>query len=90
VPAVDASAAVITVGVLAEEPRGEAVPVPAGRWLHHRHLGPLASIGDSYGAMFKHAAHHGLRFGRFKLDVGYRADGGETEHDLHLLLDEEI
>lgn len=77
---------VITVGVLADEPAGEGVTAPAGRWLHHEHRGPLTSIGETYGEMFRLAADSGLRLGTLKLDVGYRADGQETSHDLYLLL----
>jgi hypothetical protein len=79
---------VITVGVLADQPAGDAVPVPGGRWLHHRHEGPLSSIGETYARMFAHAAEQDLRLGRLKLDVGYLADGREDHHDLYLRLDE--
>ncbi|HET8595344.1 MAG TPA: GyrI-like domain-containing protein [Intrasporangium sp.] len=84
---------VITVGVLstvrAREgavPDAEVVVVPAGRWLHHEHRGPLAAIGRTYGEMFTYARTAGLRVTDLKLDVGYRPDGAEDKHDLFLLV----
>jgi hypothetical protein len=77
---------VITVGLLCEDVDGGGVPVPAGRWLHHEHRGPLTTIFETYGEMFTYASNAGLKLGTLKLDVGYRPDGREDKHDLHLLL----
>jgi hypothetical protein len=76
----------ITVGVLATEPTDETTEVPAGRWLHHEHRGPVQDIGATYGAMFQHADENGIALTHLKLDVGYRADGTEATHDLYLQL----
>jgi hypothetical protein len=78
---------VITVGVLTGEPAPGAVVVPGGRWLHHEHRGPVTRIGETYGRMFAYARAIGARVGRFKLDVGYRADGSEDVHDLYVELE---
>jgi hypothetical protein len=77
---------VITVGVLVADGTPGAVAVPAGRWLHHEHRGPLHEIGASYGQMFACAAEAGETLGTLKLDVGYRADGQEPSHDLYVQL----
>jgi predicted transcriptional regulator YdeE len=86
---------VITVGVLSRAPDGkgvardgEGVVVPAGRWLHHEHRGPLAEIGQTYGEMFRNASTAGLRVTDLKLDVGYSVDGSEEKHDLFLFVSE--
>ena len=76
----------ITVGTLEPEPTEETTEVPGGRWLHHQHHGPVEDIGATYGAMFEHAAEQGIALTNLKLDVGYRADGTETTHDLYLQL----
>lgn len=76
----------ITVGVLLPAATDETTEVPAGRWLHHQHHGPVQDIGATYGAMFEHAAEQGIALTNLKLDVGYRADGSETTHDLYLQL----
>jgi hypothetical protein len=76
----------ITVGVLVPEAGSGTTEVPAGRWLHHRHHGPAAGIGTTYGEMFAHAADAGIPLTHLKLDVGYRADGTEGTHDLYLQL----
>jgi hypothetical protein len=76
----------ITVGELLPAATDETTEVPGGRWLHHQHHGPVQDIGATYGAMFDHAAEQGIALTDLKLDVGYRADGTETTHDLYLQL----
>jgi len=76
----------ITAGVLLPGPTEETTEVPAGRWLHHRHHGPAEDIGATYESMFEHAADQGIALTGLRLDVGYRADGSETTHDLYLQL----
>ena len=76
----------ITVGVLVAEPSEETTEVPAGRWLHHEHTGAVQDIGSTFAAMFDHAAEAGIELTDLRLDVGYRADGSETSHDLYLQL----
>lgn len=56
---------------------------PAGRYLHHRHLGDEAAIADTFAAMYRWAETNDLRPGPHKLDVGYRADHSGP-HDLYL------
>ena len=46
----------------------------------------MQDIGASYAAMFAHAKEAGILLSNLKLDVGYRADGSETMHDLYLQL----
>lgn len=79
---------VITVGRLVDQVGVDTVEIPAGRWLHHRHEGPVEDVGATYDAMFDHAEQAGLALTRRKLDVGYRPDGAETAHDLYLQLAE--
>ncbi len=56
---------------------------PAGRYLHHRHLGEEAAIADTFGAMYRWAEVNDLQAGAHKLDVGYRP-GRAGAHDLYL------
>jgi predicted transcriptional regulator YdeE len=76
----------ITAGVLLPEPTEETTEVPAGRWLHHQHRGPVEDIGATYAAMYEHADEQGVALTNLRLDVGYRADGSETTHELYLQL----
>ncbi|MCA1006539.1 GyrI-like domain-containing protein [Rhodococcus hoagii] len=62
-----------------------SVGVPAGRYLHHRHLGDEASIGDAFAAMYRRAEVEDLDPGPRKVDVGYRPDHFGP-HDLYLEL----
>lgn len=43
--------------------------VPADRFLHHRHEGPVRSIADRFGAMYKWAAQRGLQVGLWRADL---------------------
>ncbi|GAA4659378.1 GyrI-like domain-containing protein [Kineococcus glutinatus] len=69
-------------GRLAPPPGATSVQVPAGRYLHHVHTGPVAAIGEGFGAMHERARRLGLAVGDVKLDVGYTRDGRDGAHDL--------
>ncbi|TDD69826.1 AraC family transcriptional regulator [Jiangella aurantiaca] len=78
-----------TVGLVAVDaddvPAGmSAVVVPAGRFVHHRHEGPVEQIADSFGAIYDWAAQHGLRLGPLKVDQGYTPDAFDGAHDLYI------
>jgi len=60
--------------------------VPAQRYLHFRHEGPLEAIAESFGAMYAWGREQGHRLGAFKLDLGYTHEGGESEHDLYVVV----
>jgi hypothetical protein len=77
---------VIVVGRLVSEPTEDSTFVPGGRWVHHTHEGPVADIGDSYGAMYEFADVQGEVVGTLTLDVGYEPDGSENVHQLYLQL----
>ena len=77
---------VIVVGRLMSEPTEDSTFVPGGRWVHHTHEGPIADIGDSFGAMFEFADVQGETVGTLTLDVGYERDGSEHVHQLYLQL----
>lgn len=63
-----------------------AVSIPAQRYVAARHVGPLQGIAESFGALYAWAERHGHPVDAFKLDVGYRPDGRETEHMLFVRL----
>ena len=77
---------VIAVGRLVVEPTEDSALVPGGRWVHHQHNGPVADIGDSFGAMFAFADAQGETVGALTLDVGYERDGEEHVHQLYVQL----
>ena len=77
---------VIAVGRLVLEPTEDSALVPGGRWVHHQHKGPVADIGDSFGAMFDFADAQGETVGALTLDVGYERDGEEHVHQLYVQL----
>ncbi|QCQ91917.1 GyrI-like domain-containing protein [Rhodococcus sp. SGAir0479] len=58
---------------------------PAGRYLHHRHVGDVSAIADTFAEMYRWAATNELRAGAHKLDVGYHHDQ-HGPHDLYLQL----
>lgn len=58
---------------------------PAGRYLHHRHVGDVTRIGDSFADMYRRAEATDLRPGPHKIDIGYRADRSGP-HELYLEL----
>lgn len=60
----------------------QAVHIPAQKYLRCRHVGPVSTIADSFGAMYTWAKQHNLELGEFKLDIGYQPSGDETEHGL--------
>ena len=78
---------VIAVGRLVSEPTEDSALVPGGRWLSHQHDGPVADIGDSFGAMFDFADAQGETAGALTLDVGYERDGEEHVHQLYVQLE---
>ncbi|MGZ4455616.1 MAG: hypothetical protein ACXVEK_14660 [Nocardioides sp.] len=82
----DVPAQQVTVGLLVQQPAPFSVEVPGGPWLHHRHTGPLADIGATYTEMETLAREAGIDVTQRRLDVGYRADGRHTPHDLFLQL----
>lgn len=61
-----------------------AVEIPAQRYIHHRHVGPVREIADSFGAIYTWARDHGHPAAELKVDVGYTVAGGEMEHDLYV------
>ena len=66
-------------------PNGMAVALfPAGRFVHHRHDGSVATIAGGFQAIYDWAAEQGLTLGNRKLDIGYTADGGEQPHELYV------
>jgi predicted transcriptional regulator YdeE len=76
-----------TVGVLVggpvEVPDGMVLTtLPAGRYVRHRHTGPVETIADGFRAAHEWAGQHGLQVGDVKLDVGYAADGTTGPHEL--------
>lgn len=83
-----------TVGVAlaASEVPGELVDglacavLPAGRYVHHRHVGQVREIAEGFGAMYAWAARRGLTLGALKLDLGYSPDGIARPHDLYINL----
>lgn len=68
----------------------KAVCIPAQKLLHHRHIGDVKDIANSFGEMYSWADKQGLRLSAFKLDLGYTMRGDETEHDLYVGLRPEI
>jgi predicted transcriptional regulator YdeE len=64
----------------------QVLRVPAQRYLHFHHEGPVQGIADSFGRMHDWAEQHGLEIGEFKLDFGYQAEGDGTHHDLYVEL----
>lgn len=71
------------VGVLGAPGAGPARAVlPAGRYVRHVHDGPVAGIGEAFGAMHAWAEERGLRVGDLKLDVGYTRAGDDGPHEL--------
>ncbi|MGR9116878.1 MAG: GyrI-like domain-containing protein [Gammaproteobacteria bacterium] len=72
-------------------PKGlTTVHIPAQELLHHRHVGPVTSIANTFGDMYSWGEQNGLMLGEFKLDQGYTPAGGETEHDLYVGLWPEV
>jgi len=64
-----------------------ALEIPARRYLHHRHRGPLTGIAASFAKMHLWAQAKGLSTGDFKLDVGYTRGFTEKAHDLYLAIE---
>jgi AraC family transcriptional regulator len=61
--------------------------IPANRYRHSRHTGPLKAIAASFQAIYDDAEELGFPTGEFKLDFGYQADGTITPHDLYVGID---
>jgi predicted transcriptional regulator YdeE len=77
------------VGVVVAEPVAppvgmSAVRIPGGDWVHHRHTGPVAEIGEGFQEIYGWATEQGITLGERKLDVGYHPDGTEGSHDLYI------
>lgn len=64
-----------------------ALEIPARRYLHHRHRGPLTGIAASFDTMRAWAEVKGVPTGDFKLDVGYTRGFTEKAHDLYLAIE---
>ena len=62
------------------------VEIPAQRYIHLRHEGPLPDIALSFGMIYKWAKENGHATDAFKLDIGYRPGGDDPEHDLFVRL----
>lgn len=62
----------------------QAVEIPAQRYIHHKHVGPIENIAESFGNMYDWAREYGHSVGELKLDFGYTADGDELEHDSYI------
>lgn len=83
-----------TVGFLIE-PSAPLLPglsraiIPAGPYIHCRHLGPAVSIADTFGAMHRFAVDEDLTVGKHKLDIGYTSSGEEVSHDLYVSIQDE-
>lgn len=66
-------------------PKGlTAVHILAQGLLHHRHVGPVTDIADTFSDMYCWGERNGLPLGELKLDIGYTLDSKETEHDLYV------
>ena len=58
--------------------------VPAGRFVHHRHVGPVEDIARGFQAIYDWSAEQDLTLGSLKLDFGYTVGGSEPHHDLFI------
>jgi predicted transcriptional regulator YdeE len=63
-----------------------AIEIPAGRYVHHCHVGPLAGIANSFGEIYDWARTNGHDTDEFKLDFGYTRGGDKPAHDLYVAL----
>lgn len=61
-----------------------AIEIPAQSYIYHRHVGPVTGIAESFGKMYDWAHDSEHTAGEFKIDVGYTAEGDESEHDLYI------
>lgn len=61
--------------------------VPANRWLHHVHEGPVTDVANGFDRLYTHAREAGLTVGDLKLDFGYTPAGDEVRHDLYLAIE---
>ncbi|WP_237154231.1 GyrI-like domain-containing protein [Oryzibacter oryziterrae] len=68
----------------------ERVVFPAGRYLRLRHEGPVTDIHLGFGRLLEHARAHGLAVEPLKLDFGYRSDGQDGAHELHVRLKDAV
>ena len=79
-----------TIGALAVAadapvPDGMTVALlPGGRFVHHRHVGSVATITGGFQSIYDWAAEQGLTLGNRKLDVGYTAAGVQRTHELYV------
>jgi len=58
--------------------------IPARRYLHFRHEGPLEAIAASFGEMYAWGTEHARTLDALKLDFGYNQQGTESGHDLYV------
>ncbi|ROO51111.1 putative transcriptional regulator YdeE [Micromonospora sp. Llam0] len=58
--------------------------VPGGDWAYCRHTGPVAEIGDTFGAIEQWLRDQGRTVGGMKLDLGYRSDAQPQVHELYV------
>lgn len=71
----------------AEIPEGmEKITIPSARYLHHNHVGSLASIAETFGKMYQYGKESGLDLDTMKIDMGYTTSGNESTHDLYIKL----
>jgi predicted transcriptional regulator YdeE len=75
---------VVVTGTVAPPAGMSAVRIPSGGWVHHRHSGPVAEIGEGFQEIYDWATEQGIRLGERKLDVGYHPDGADGSHDLYI------
>lgn len=61
-----------------------AIEIPAQQYVHHKHVGPVAGIAETFGKIYDWAQQNGHAAGDFKIDLGYTLQGDEIEHDLHV------
>lgn len=61
-----------------------AIKIPAQQYVHHRHIGPIISIAESFGRIYDWAREHGHPVSQLKVDSGYTVEGDELEHNLYV------
>lgn len=68
-----------------EVPKGMTkIIIPPKKYVWHQHKGELSEVGETFGQMYEWAEQQNVETGNFKIDVGYRMDGAESTHDLHI------
>ncbi len=73
------------VSAVEELPEGMmTLDIPAQRYVHHRHIGPVEGIVATFSEMYDWAECNVLTTDAFKLDIGYTARGAQRAHDLYI------